>query len=103
MKAIAMSRIINGKRYSTETATLLADDVYWDGHNWERHGRNVFLYRTPGGAYFALHRTMWQGEHDSIEVLSESEAQALYERLAAVDDEALPFEQAFPGLAVTDA
>lgn len=32
------TRIIDRKRYSVETATLLAGDDYWDGHNYERHG-----------------------------------------------------------------
>ena len=36
-----MTRIVDRKRYSTETATLIADDEYWDGHNWERRGRNT--------------------------------------------------------------
>ena len=35
-----MVRVVNGLRYSTETATVLASDVYWDGSNHERHGRN---------------------------------------------------------------
>jgi hypothetical protein len=54
------SEIINGKRYSTETATLIAGNDYWDGQNWERRGRNEFLYRTPRGNYFLLSLTQWQ-------------------------------------------
>ena len=42
-----MKKIIDRKQYDTETATKLADDRYWDGNNWERSGRNEFLYRTP--------------------------------------------------------
>ena len=70
MQPTSMTRIIEGKRYSTDTATLLASDAYWDGNNFERHGRNTFLYRTRKGGYFALHRTCWQGEHDTIQPLS---------------------------------
>ncbi len=33
--------IIDRKRYDVETATLLAGDDYWDGHNMERHGRKT--------------------------------------------------------------
>jgi len=98
-----MVRIIDGKRYSTETATLLASDAYWDGHNHERRGRNTFLYRTPRGRYFALHRTMWQGESDSIEPLDEAEALGLYESMAAHDMAEVSIEEAFPGVTIEDA
>lgn len=37
-----MTRIVDGKRYSVATATLIADNVYWDGNNHERSGRNTF-------------------------------------------------------------
>jgi len=29
----------DGKRYDVSKAILLAGDDYWDGHNFERHGR----------------------------------------------------------------
>jgi hypothetical protein len=79
MDAIKMTKVIGGKRYSTKTATLVADDVYWDGHNMEHGGRNSWLYRTPLGAWFAVHGTFWQGEQDTLEPLSEAEAQELFE------------------------
>lgn len=44
--------IIEGKRYSTATAPVIAGNYYWDGSNWERNRRNSFLYRTPEGAFF---------------------------------------------------
>lgn len=56
MKPLPMEAIIGGKRYRTETATLIASDAYWDGHNWERAGTNTFLFRTARGNYFAQHR-----------------------------------------------
>jgi len=37
------TRIIGRKRYSVQKATLIASDAYWDGHNFERSGRNTFL------------------------------------------------------------
>ena len=46
-----MSAVIGGLRYSVDKATLIASDAYWDGHNWERQGRNSFLYRTPNGTF----------------------------------------------------
>lgn len=103
MQPVKMTRIVDGKRHSTETATLLASDAWWDGHNHERQGRNTYLYRTPRGAYFCLHLTMWQGEHDRIEPVSEAEARELYESMAARDMSNVTFEEAFPNVAVEDA
>jgi hypothetical protein len=103
MKPVKLTRVVDGKRYSTETATLLASDAYWDGHNHERHGRNCYLYRTPRGRYFCLHLTMWQGEHDRIEPVSEAEALELYESMAAHDMADVAFEVAFPGVVIEDA
>lgn len=50
-------RVIDRTRYDVSKAILLASDCYWDGHNFERRGRNTFLYRTPGGRYFTVHLT----------------------------------------------
>ena len=44
-----MEQIVNGLKYDTETATKVAHDRYFDGSNWERHGRNTYLYRTKAG------------------------------------------------------
>jgi len=98
-----ITRIIDGKRYSTETATMLASDCWWDGSNHERGGRNTFLYRTPKGAYFALHRSMWQGEHDTIEPLTQAEALKLYERMADHDCDEVSVSVAFPDYPIEDA
>lgn len=95
-----MSAVINRKRYSTETATLLAGDDYWDGHNYERRGRNTFLYRAPKGAYFAVYRTCWQGEFDRIDPLTREEAITLFEELR---EKRVEFNEAFPGIAVEEA
>ncbi len=103
MKAIDMRAVIDRTVYDTRTATLLADDAWWDGHNFERHGRNTFLYRAKNGAFFVVHCTCWEGEHDSLEPLTGPEAEALYETLAQSDHEALPFEQAFPGVQLQEA
>jgi hypothetical protein len=75
------SETIRGKRYSVKTATLLASDEYWDGHNYTRSGRNNFLYKTPNGAYFQVTLTQWQGERDELTPLSKQEAMALWECL----------------------
>jgi len=96
-----MRRVIDGLRYDTEKATLIADDVYWDGHNMERHGRNTFLYRTPGGRYFQVVRTQWQGEQDSLMPLSPEEARGVYE--SVLPEHYVEYEEAFPGVEVQPA
>jgi len=93
-------QIVNRKRYSTRTATLLAGNDYWDGHNFERHGRNSFLFRSPRGAYFVLHQTTWQGEHTGIRPLTTDEAADLWERLP---ERRVDFEDAFLGMTLEDA
>jgi hypothetical protein len=100
VNVVEMAEVIGGKRYSTKTATLIASDAYWDGHNWERHGRNTFLFRTPKGAYFAQRRTQWQGERDRLEVLTQDEAITMYESLPEKEVE---FEQAFPNVKIEEA
>lgn len=96
-----MSAVIGGKRYSCATATLLAGNDYWDGNNWERRGTNCFLYRTPRGAYFAVHLSQWQGsEPRRFEPLDQSDALSLYESLREKRVEA---EEAFPGVKIEEA
>jgi len=102
MKPIPATEVHGRLRYSTETATLIASDAYWDGHNWERRGRNRFLFRTPMGRYFVQHRTRWQGEIDGrLEPVTMEEAIRLYENELPVHE--VPFEEAFPGVEIEDA
>lgn len=93
--------VVNKTRYSVETATLIAHDAFWDGHNYERHGQNTFLYRTPKGNYFRVILTQWQGSHDSLEPVSQDEAISLYERDLPVHE--VPYGEAFPGVVIQDA
>ena len=69
-----MEQIIDGKRYDTETATLVTSDYYWDGSNHDRHGRNTFLYKTSKGNFFLHDTTRWEGERNYLEAISEGEA-----------------------------
>jgi uncharacterized protein (DUF4415 family) len=87
-----MSRVVSGKRYTVKTAILLASDEYWDGNNFEHGGRNIFLYKTRGGAFFQVTLTQWQGEKDTITPLSREEAMELYESLREHD---VDYEKAF--------
>ena len=96
----SMERIIDRKRYSTATATVLAGDDYWDGNNWERRGRNRFLYRTPNGGYFLVTLTQWQGESDGITPISLDDAVDEYE---SMQEKRVEYAEAFPGVVVVDA
>jgi len=95
-----LTAVINGKKYRTETATVLAHDCYWDGHNFERHGRNTWLLRTPKGRYFLQQQSLWQGERDYIEPVGKEEAMRWYEDLPEKEVE---FEEAFPGVTAEEA
>jgi len=97
----SFSKIVDRKRYSVETSTLIAHDAYWDGHNFERHGRNSFLYRTPKGAYFTVTLTQWQEEHDSLRPVTQDEAIELYEN--ALSEHEVSYHLSFPGVDVLDA
>ena len=87
-----MKKVINGKSYNTETATAIADDEFSDGSNRMSHGRCTTLYKTKKGNYFVEHETCWQGEHDTIETLTKSQAKELYEEL---ENQNVEYEEAF--------
>ena len=97
----SFTRVLNGKRYDVSKATLIASDAYWDGHNFERHGRNTFLYRTPRGAYFQVCLTCWEGEHDSLIPLSIDDALDLYEY--NLREHEVEHEVAFPEVLIEEA
>lgn len=103
-----MIRIYDRKRYSVATATLITGDDFWDGHNFERRGRNTWLYRTIGGAYFLVTLTQWQGEQDSLIPVSLEEAITMYEGSpnqwgADLTEHRETYAEAFPGVIVEDA
>jgi hypothetical protein len=95
------NRIVNKKRYSVKTATLLAGDDYWDGHNFERQGRNCFLYKTPSGSYFEVNLTQWQGEQDTLLPVTLEEAIELFEE--SLSNHRVTYSEAFPEVKVEDA
>ena len=76
-----MKQVISGKQYDTESAILIADDRYWDGHDWGRNCRNKYLYKTKKGNYFLMTTTLWAGERDYLESLSKEIAKGCYENL----------------------
>jgi hypothetical protein len=87
-----MRQIVGGIEYDTHTATLVTSDRYWDGHNWERRGRNIYLYKTRNGNFFLYHRTQWQGESDRLEPISIEEAKVWFEQLPEYE---MGFKEAF--------
>jgi hypothetical protein len=87
-----MKKIIIGKLYNTDTATIIASDRYWDGHNWDRNGRNKYLYKTKKYNYFIYYTSRWQGERDDIIALDKTEAKELYEELP---EHEVDYEDAF--------
>jgi len=102
MRPIDATRVVDGKRYNTATATLIAGDDYWDGHNYERRGTNMFLFRTPKGRYFTQSRTQWQGDDDGrLEPVSVDEAINLYTH--QLREHEMPFEDAFPDVEIEEA
>jgi len=80
-----MEQIINGLKYDTKVADLVASDRYWDGHNWSRHGRNTYLYRTKAGRFFVYRTSNWQGERDHIEPVGLKDAKHYYEKMPEHD------------------
>ena len=97
----SFTRIIGRKRYSVKTAELIAHDAYWDGSNFERSGRNTFLYRTPNGNYFVVNLTQWQGERDTLEPVTQEEAIEMFE--GALTEHEVSYNEAFPDIEVKDA
>jgi hypothetical protein len=95
-----ITEVINGKRYRTAGATLLASDAQWDGLSHERVGRNTFLFRSPKGAYFMVLQTTWPRERDVLSPLARDEALRVYEELPVKD---VDLEEAFPGIEIEDA
>jgi len=67
--------------YDTKESIELASDNYWDGSNWDRNGRNTFLYKTQKGRFFKYITTRWQGERDYIVPLCLEDAKDCYESL----------------------
>ena len=95
------TRILDHKRYDVASATLLAGDDYWDGHNFERRGRNTFLYQTSKGAYFTVTLTKWPDEQDDLIPIEQDEAVELFER--SLTEHRVHYSEAFPGVIVEDA
>lgn len=95
-----MEVVINGKRYHTEGATLIARGINWEGHSYIKHGKHHFLFRTPKGNYFTQHQFDQEGVRDWLEPMLEGEARLLYQLLP---ERLIPFSLAFPEGDIQDA
>ena len=92
-------RVIRGKKYNTETATLIASRL--------STGVGEHLYRTEKGAYFVAYSTIWkvgrstiwEGARDTIAVLSVDQALEIYQQYKEEE----PFSVAFPDVNIVDA
>ena len=100
MQPLNMAWVAAGKRYCTNTATLIAHDAYWNGHSWEQGSCNTFLFRTPNGNFFAQYQTLLPVETGKIVPLEMDEAVSLYHSLYKKE---VPFAVAFPDVKVEDA
>ena len=72
-----MRKVLDGKRYDTQTSVLLA-------HDDEYKGASVNLYRTQKGNYF-----VWrlEGSHDEVIPVDSMGAKELYEKLGVQHSE----------------
>ena len=100
MKPRHITEIRAGLRYDTAAATLIAGDDWHDGHNFEREGRNRFLYRTAAGRYFLAYQSTRPGEPDSVSPVNVDVAIAAFD---ALRQHRCTWEEAFPGLEIGEA
>lgn len=92
-----MKAIIDRKVYDTITA----DEVCANGQlNVDGCTRCSELYKTAKGAFFFCHRTMWQGEENSIVPCTEQEGAGFYE---GCTDTSMEWEEAFPNIPTEEA
>ena len=122
----SMDVVVEGQRYRTATATLLATGLGWDqrlggeprrllevrvggvdlsalvgGRGWERVGWQAFLFRTTKGNHFVQFQSTWPGERDQLLLpLSPDGAMQLYGELP---EKKVSFEEAFPGVEFEEA
>ncbi len=100
MGPLRMTALIGGKRYSTDTSTLLAQGDYTGGPEWVPQEKRTFLFRTKDGRFFAQHRAhpSTQNVHNErywVEPLAEIEAIPMYWEL---DEKSADFDTAFASI-----
>ena len=88
----AILKIIDGKRYSTKTAILIARG-YVHQRDREQMDRTLFIYRTKEGDYFKVLVAHHPVEYKDIERISELEAINLF---GSLTERIVDLEEAFP-------
>ena len=120
----SMDVVVEGKRYRTATATLLATGPGWDqrlgdeprrllevwaggvdlsavvGGRGRELGWQAFLFRSTKGNHFVQFQSTWPGERDQLLPLSPDEAMRFYGELP---EKKVSFEEAFPGVEIEEA
>ena len=81
-----MNKVINGKKYDTDTATFICSDGRL---NYNGCTRCIELYKKKTGEYFFCYRTMWQNEMDRIAPLETLPMYFLEENMSADEIEDL--------------
>ena len=81
-----MNKIINGKRYDTETAIYVCSDGQL---NINGCTRCTCLYKKKTGEFFFRHMSMWQGEDVSITPLESAPMEFLEKNMSADEIEKL--------------
>ena len=98
-----MTKVIDGKKYSTVGLKPIASNDGCDGSNYEREGTNCFLFRTEKGAYFFQHLSQWANEpYCWLEACTVDEAIEFWQDCDR-HDEASEWETAFPNVKIEDA
>lgn len=90
-----MRKLENGKIYDTETAKCIATNNYSSGSEKLDCGRSSSLYRTKRGKFFILYYTAWEGEHSSIDTVTDAEAMEIY---GEMHNKTIEIEDAFPDM-----
>jgi hypothetical protein len=78
-----INQVVNGRRYSTEKAELLAESY--------GTGSGAHLYKSLKGNYFMAYSTIWENSHDSIVPITYDEARIRYEEMVTLAS----YEQSF--------
>ena len=73
-----MRNLIDGRIYDTEKSDMVATNGYSAGSNKHNDGRSSTLYKTKKGQFFTHYSTCWQGECDSLDPVSNNQAQEIY-------------------------
>ena len=116
---VKMIKVINGRRYNTKTATVIASNEFWGDSTHERGGTNrhlpgsveayyqevgladCVLYKTRNGNFFEVLSTFLEDArkyyhpriHYTLEPLTLAQARVRYQELRKKE---VPFEEAFP-------